>query len=315
MIGTDIHQAAAWLRRGELVAVPTETVYGLAGNAFDPDAVLRIFQVKQRPRFNPLIVHVAGIDAAMPLVAEMPPAARRLAEACWPGPLTLLLPRSAAISDLVTAGSPLVALRVPAHPLTLSLLRLLEFPLCAPSANPFGYISPTTAAHVEAQLGGAIPYILDGGPAQVGIESTIIGFDEQARPRLYRAGGLAPERIEALAGPLLSAPHSDSPAAPGMLKSHYAPRTPLFFGDMDELLKEHGAEGSVLLLFSAARKELPVSQQLILSPAGDLSEAARKLFAAMRQLDAMGAARILAAPFPEAGLGFAINDRLKRASM
>ncbi len=168
MIGKDLERAARLLREGALVAIPTETVYGLAGNAFSETAVAEIFAVKQRPAFDPLIVHAGSLDRLQALAADFPPEARRLAEAFMPGPLTLLLPKADVISDLVTAGSPLVALRIPKHPMALDLLSLLEFPLAAPSANPFGYISPTTAQHVDQQLGSKIPYILDGGPCQVG---------------------------------------------------------------------------------------------------------------------------------------------------
>lgn len=226
-IGQEIGRAKAFLEAGNVVGIPTETVYGLAGNALNSDAVLKIFRVKNRPQFDPLIVHTDSLAKVETFVTAIPEPARQLADACWPGPLTLLLPKRDAIPDLVTAGLPTVAVRVPNHPLTLALLRSLAFPLAAPSANPFGYISPTTAAHVADQLGDRVPYILDGGPADVGLESTIIGF-ENGQTIVFRLGGLALELIERLIGPVSVRTHSTSnPKAPGMLSSHYAPRKPL----------------------------------------------------------------------------------------
>ena len=188
MIGTALSTAIELLRRDEVVAIPTETVYGLAGNALYPKAIASIFEIKNRPRFDPLIVHASSVERLSQYANAFPEAARRLADQFMPGPLTLLLDKAAIIPDLVTAGSPRVALRVPNHPLTLSLLQQLDFPLAAPSANPFGYISPTTAQHVADQLGSQIPYILDGGPCQVGVESTIVGF-EDGQAVVYRKGG------------------------------------------------------------------------------------------------------------------------------
>ncbi len=226
-IGTDVAAAKALLEAGNVVGIPTETVYGLAGNALDPDAVLTIFRVKNRPSFDPLIVHTDAISKLDHFVTHIPEPVRRLAEAFWPGPLTLLFPKRDLIPDLVTAGLPAVAIRIPRHPLTLSLLRSLDFPLAAPSANPFGYISPTTAQHVADQLGNQVPYILDGGSADIGLESTIIGV-ENNQLTVFRLGGMALEQIEAVAGPVAVRTHSTSnPAAPGMLSSHYAPRKPL----------------------------------------------------------------------------------------
>lgn len=237
-IGKDIQKASAFLREGSPVAVPTETVYGLAGNALDTDSVLKIFEIKNRPFFDPLIVHLKNIDEVEKYTLAFPDQAQRLAEKFWPGPLTLLLPKNNLISDLVTAGSDRVALRVPAHPLTHELLEALDFPLAAPSANPFGYISPTTAEHVYKQLGGKITYILDGGPCRVGLESTIAGFEgESGQVVIYRPGGVSAEEIEKYCGPVIYASErlEKGPEAPGMLKSHYAPRTPLFIVDLKEI--------------------------------------------------------------------------------
>ncbi len=314
MIGNDIAYAAELLRSGQLVAIPTETVYGLAANALNEAAVAHIFEVKNRPYFDPLIVHLPQANLLDQYAADISAQARLLAQAFMPGPLTLLLPKQSVIPDLVTAGSALCAFRVPLHPIAQALLQNLGFPLAAPSANPFGYISPTTAAHVMQQLGDKIPYILDGGPCQVGLESTIVGF-EGKQAVVYRKGGLPVEQIEALIGPLQVRPHSASnPLAPGMLQSHYAPRIPLLWGNLEELLAAHAHEQPAILAFRQKKTGLPPEYQEVLSPTGDLAEAARNLFAAMRRLDASGASLILAERLPEQGLGRAINDRLRRAA-
>ncbi len=315
MIGTDIAWAAQLLREGQLVAMPTETVYGLAGNALDEAALAEIFRVKNRPRFDPLIVHLADADALDRWAREIPEAARILAEAFMPGPLTLLLPKSADIPDLATSGSPLVALRVPSHPVARELLEALPFPLAAPSANPFGYISPTTAEHVARQLGGKIPYILDGGPCAVGLESTIVGFDGDGRPVVFRKGGVSVEALEERCGPVEVRTHSTSnPAAPGLLQSHYAPRTPLLLGDIPELLRRHEGKKIGVLGFRDVCVSVPVERQVVLSAAGNYAEAAQRLFSAMRMLDEAGLDLIVAEPLPEEDLGRAINDRLRRAA-
>ncbi|MCO6489052.1 MAG: threonylcarbamoyl-AMP synthase [Phaeodactylibacter sp.] len=314
MIGKDLNYAIKLLKAEAVVAIPTETVYGLAGNALSPRAVSTIFEVKDRPSFDPLIVHTSHLERIAALATEMPEAARQLARRFMPGPLTLLLPKSGLIPDIVTAGAPRVAVRIPAHPLTQELLAALDFPLAAPSANPFGYISPTTARHVEDQLGDKIPYILDGGPCQVGLESTIVGFEE-GRVVIYRKGGIAVEDIEAVAGPALVRPHSSSnPAAPGMLKSHYAPSAPVVIGDIRRLLPHYQGKKAGTIAFRTPIPGIPEERQLVLSPAGDLAEAARNLFAGMRRLDALGLDVILAELLPEQGLGRAINDRLRRAA-
>jgi L-threonylcarbamoyladenylate synthase len=308
-IGTDLSRAAALLRAGALVAIPTETVYGLAANAYDADAVLKIFQAKDRPSFDPLIVHVrhrAQVDA----VAIVSHEAEELMKRFWPGPLTLVLPKKPSIPDIVTSGLDTVGVRMPAHPMALELLRSLDFPLAAPSANPFGYVSPTTAQHVADQLGGKIPYILDGGPCAVGVESTIIGW-EGGVPVLYRLGGLPLEAVEEAIGSVHPEVEHVLPVAPGMIESHYAPRKPLVVGDVPALLKEYsGRRCAVIALharYDAWRCET-------LSSSGDPNEAARNLFTAMRSLDTSDAEMILAEVFPEAGLGRAINDRLRRAA-
>lgn len=316
MIGEDINVAAAWLEAGAVVGIPTETVYGLAGNALNEDAVLTIFRVKNRPAFDPLIVHTDTLDKLDRFVTHLPDAARQLANAFWPGPLTLLLPKRTVVPDLVTSGLPNVAVRIPDHPLTRRLLATLNFPLAAPSANPFGYISPTTARHVADQLGTQVPYILDGGPARVGLESTIVGFDGD-RPRIFRLGGLSQEAIETVVGPVSVQTHSSSsPAAPGMLSSHYAPRRPLLLlppGQSPPANAPLGRAGA--LVFREPVGSIPATQQQVLSATGDLTEAARNLFAHLRWLDALDLAVIYAETVPDTGLGRAINDRLRRAAV
>ncbi len=312
-IGTDILEAARLLRSGETVAVPTETVYGLAANALDEAAVLKIFKAKNRPTFDPLIVHSASLDHAKPYIKFIPDQAKILAEAIWPGPLTLLLEKKG-IPDLVTSGLPKVGIRVPNHPLTLSLLGMLDFPLAAPSANPFGYVSPTTAEHVQVQLGTRIPYILDGGASTIGLESTIVGF-EDGKPTIYRLGGKKTEEIERLIGPVqLKLNTSSNPTAPGMLKTHYAPSVQLRIGDIPQLLSENKGKRVGVISFQL-RYDHPRPDQQILSPSGDLDEAARHLFGALRQMDSRGYELIITEKFPDTGLGKAINDRLTRASI
>ena len=313
--GIDIDAAAKLLAKGELVSIPTETVYGLAANALNGDAVLKIYEVKQRPQFNPLIVHVASWQQAATYIRNIPPKAQLLAETFWPGPLTLLLEKQNNIPDLVTAGSNRVAIRIPNHPLTLALLQKLDFPVAAPSANPSGYVSPTSAQHVLQNLNGKIPYILDGGECNVGVESTIVGWDEDEEPVIYRLGGITTEAVEKVLNQKVtfSKSISENPDAPGQLKSHYATHTPLHMGVMEELLRQFEDEKIVLINFKDYHPDLPREQQLILAPSGTLEEAAKNLFKILRQADAMHATIVLTEPLPQKGLGAAINDRLERA--
>jgi L-threonylcarbamoyladenylate synthase len=310
ILGTDPNEAARLLRRGEPVAIPTETVYGLAANAFDPEAVLRVFAIKGRPSFDPLIVHIGQKEQSNTLVEAVSDEAHALMDRFWPGPLTLVLPKRSSVPDIVTSGLDTVGVRMPAHPLTLRLLRSLDFPLAAPSANPFGYVSPTSAQHVMDRLGDRIPYILDGGPCNVGVESTIIGW-EGGRPVVYRAGGVPTERIEEVIGRVGGASRSAIPLAPGMLAGHYAPRKPVRVGDVPAMLKANTANQVGVISLA---KDFGASFNEVLSAKGDLHEAARNLFAALRRLDASAAEVIFAEVFPEEGLGRAINDRLQRAS-
>jgi L-threonylcarbamoyladenylate synthase len=316
VIGKDIFRAKSILEQGDLVGIPTETVYGLAGNALDPDAVAKIFAVKNRPNFDPLILHTYSLESIFDFVLEIPDTLLLLAEKFWPGPLTLLLSKRDIVPDLVTSGLDKVAVRVPNHPLTRELLSVLDFPLAAPSANPFGYISPTQARHVNDQLGDKIAYILDGGSCQVGLESTIVGM-EDGKVIIYRLGGLEVGYIEKEVGEVQIMAHSSSnPKSPGMLKSHYAPKKPFVLGDLDALIKEYTLKKIPFAVLSFDRNfpGLQNSLQLCLSEKRDFSEAAKSLFAAMRTLDSLDVSVILAELIPEIGLGRAINDRLRRAS-
>ena len=314
MTGTDLHTAKSLLISGEVVAIPTETVYGLAANAFDEKAVARIFTIKNRPSFDPLIVHAADVGSITKFAADLPEKAKILADAFMPGPLTLLVPKKNIIPDIVTSGLPNVAIRIPKHPLTHELLSQLPFPLAAPSANPFGYISPTTAQHVEDQLGHKVQYILDGGPCNVGVESTIFGF-ENGIPTIYRKGGLAIEDIENLIGPVQVKEHSTSnPQSPGMLKSHYAPGCPVILGNIEELIHKHKGKRIGVISFKKQYSSIDKDLHITLSEKGDYTEAARHLFSGMRKLDKLKPEIILAELLPEEGLGRAINDRLRRAA-
>lgn len=314
-IGTDIKEAARLLQAGELVAIPTETVYGLAANAFSETAVVKIFEAKDRPAFDPLIVHTHSVAEFSRIAVSIPDMAYQLAEAFMPGPLTLILPKAAQVPLLVTSGNDSVGLRIPNHPLTLQLLRELDFPLAAPSANPFGYVSPTTAQHVEQQLGGRIPYILDGGACTVGIESTIISL-AGGQVQVLRLGGLALEEIEQVLGRPVDRvkTSSSNPQAPGMLISHYAPRKKVVLGELPELLEQYAGRTVGVLAFSGTFAGVPAHHQVALSPAGEVREAAQHLFSALRYLDTQAIEVILAEYVPEVGLGRAVNDRLRRAS-
>lgn len=309
--GTDIQQAASLLRSGELVAIPTETVYGLAANALNSAAVAKIFDVKNRPHFDPLIVHVRDVHALGVYAVAVPDQAWALAKKFWPGPLTLVLQKTSVVPDLTSAGLDTVGIRSPDHPLTQRLLQAVDFPLAAPSANPFGYVSPTTAQHVDQQLGHRIRYILDGGPCQVGIESTIVGF-EDSHPVIYRFGGLPKEAIEAVVGPLETRAHSTSnPRAPGQLKSHYAPGKRVVVGDICQLLTDPSCQNAAVISFQT---DYRVPHQIVLSREGSLHEAARNLFSALRQVDVFPVDIVLTELVPDEGIGKAINDRLRRAA-
>ncbi|HEX3670425.1 MAG TPA: L-threonylcarbamoyladenylate synthase [Candidatus Cybelea sp.] len=304
-----VARAAALLRASGVVAFPTETVYGLGAIAFDRSAVARIFEIKQRPYFDPLIVHV--LDRAMldQAAARVPESALRLMDRFWPGALTLVLGKGASIPQLVTAGLGTVAVRMPSHPVARALLEATAAPLAAPSANPFGALSPTRAQHVVEGLGDRVDLVLDGGACELGIESTIVALEPQ--PALLRPGAIAVEAIEAVIGPLERAPALDPATAPGRLPHHYAPRTPLRLIDPRRVPLAERRRAALLALdgdFSG------YAEVRLLSGEGDLRAAAANFFEALHELDTLGVERIDAQPLPEAGLGLAMMDRLVRAA-
>lgn len=305
---TSIAQAVDLLRAGEVVALPTETVYGLAGDALNPLAVARIFEAKNRPHFDPLIIHVSGPAMLHEIAVADDPLVEKLIAAYWPGPLTLILPKRAIISDLVTSGSPLVAVRMPAHSVFRAVLEELGRPLAAPSANPFGRISPTEAAHVFEGLRGRIPLILDGGKCAHGLESTIV-YSENGTLHILRDGPISVEELSRFA-PIQHRRSEASAAAPGQLETHYAPRKPLLLVDSVSEISEKSTAG--LLAFRSAPAGFGSLE--ILSAEGDLVEAAANLFAALHRLDAAPVSVLYAEKLPREGLGRAIMDRLARAA-
>lgn len=316
IIHTNSFVAQRFLERGEVIAIPTETVYGLAANAYNQSAVAKIFSIKKRPLSNPLIVHIGSLDKIYELVHDIPLVALCLAKHFWPGPLTLLLKKNNTIPDLVTANSNMVAVRIPNHPTTLELLNRLAFPLAAPSANLFGYVSPTTPAHVEQQIGDSIPYILSGGQCSVGIESTIVGFESQ-KTIIYRLGSISVEAITEVVGPVTV--HSKqlpeaSISTPGSSLQHYAPNKPLKIGDIPTLVSRHTNQKIGILSFDRYYSGVSKEKQVLLSTKGCLAEGAYNLFAALQTLDAMDIEIIFSTYVPDIGLGRAINDRLMRAS-
>ena len=323
-IGTDVALAAGLLRSGKPVGLPTETVYGLAANGLDPAAVTQIFHIKNRPFFDPLILHVSSIQQALTLSHSWSESAEKLAQAFWPGPLTLVLPKSNIVPDIVSSGYPTVAIRMPQHPLALSLLHALDFPLAAPSANPFGYVSPTTAQHVAQQLGSRLDYILDGGPCSKGIESTIVSCIPNEIPKILRLGSLSAETIVELVGELdESLTQNSNPQAPGQLDQHYSPYCQLL-----PLIDFHshppiGNNYKQAIVFYSANQTLTDTSKaliaegadcLYLSEQGNLQEAAQHLFSMLRFLDENNYRRAWFEWVPDRELGRAINDRLRRAA-
>lgn len=316
MITTDISKAKVVLENNGLIALPTETVYGLAGNAFSDIAIQKTFDLKNRPFYNPLIVHIKDIASVFEVATEIPDSALLLAEKLWPGSLTLVLNKRDTISDLITAGKKTVAVRVPNHPLALDLLANIDFPLTAPSANPFGSISPTNAKHVFNYFGNELDVILDGGDCEKGVESTIIGF-ENNKPILYRQGAITQEEIEHIIGDKISAKTTSdaSPNAPGMLSRHYAPLTDTYLTDnITEFLKQFEGKKIGVLLYKQPIQHRNIVHQEILSIHEDLNEAAKNLYAAMHRLDQLKLDVIIAEKFPNLGLGKTINDKLERAT-
>jgi L-threonylcarbamoyladenylate synthase len=315
VVSEDILKAAEILKEENLVAIPTETVYGLAGNIYSEKAIKAIFEMKQRPFFNPLIVHIKSIAQLDELAKEIPEKARLLADKFWPGSLTMVLKKQESVPDLVTAGKDSVAIRVPNHFATLALLETLDFPLAAPSANPFGSISPTTAFHVVDYFGDKLQMVLDGGDCQNGIESTIIGFENKDAV-LYRLGSISVEDIEGVIGKIqIKNKKESAPNAPGMLSKHYAPTTTTFLkSDVAKFIKRFPEKRIGLLLFRQKIESTTVIHQEVLSAKGDLKEAASNLYAAMHRLDAKELDMIVAEQFPDFDLGKSINDRLERAT-
>ncbi|MFA5257866.1 MAG: L-threonylcarbamoyladenylate synthase [Opitutales bacterium] len=323
--GPQMQELADALRSGNLVAIPTETVYGLAANALDPAACRRIFEVKGRPLIDPLIVHVTGVEHARRL-AEVGPEAELLMERFWPGPLTLVMRKRAVVPDIVSAGLPTLALRCPRHPLTRRLLELCGLPLAAPSANRFGYVSPTRAEHVEAGLGDRIDFVLDGGPCDIGLESTIIGLADPERPVLFRPGAISREELAAALGRSVALPPARGADdvgpvdAPGMLSRHYSPRTALHIFSAGERpgIGSVGGDLVALVFFARPAPESSLwgagAEVFWLSESGLPAEAARNVFALLRRLDEGRFSAIWMERAPAGGLGDAINDRLDRAA-
>lgn len=314
-ISTDINKAKKILENNELVAIPTETVYGLAGNIYNESAIKKIFETKKRPFFNPLIVHIHNKNQLQEIAIEIPEKAQQLANTFWPGSLTLVLKKKSNIPDIITAGKDTVAVRIPNHKLTLDLLKSLQFPLAAPSANPFGSISPTTAKHVADYFPNDIQMVLDGGNCQNGIESTIIGFENE-QPILYRLGSLSVEEIEAIVGYIkIKNNNEKSPNAPGMLSKHYAPKTKTILVDnVESELLLHQNKKIGVLTFQNTITNQTIESIEILSKKGDMKEAMSNLYAAMHRLDKLNLDLIITGKFPENDLGKSINDRLHRAT-
>ncbi|CAM1366978.1 L-threonylcarbamoyladenylate synthase [Tenacibaculum xiamenense] len=315
MITKKIELAIQSLNNENLVAIPTETVYGLAGNAFNEKAVKKIFTLKKRPFHNPLIIHIKSYEYLDKVAKDIPKIAKELAKSFWPGPLTLVLKKKDIIPDIVTSGKDTVAIRVPNHALTLELLDNLDYPLAAPSANPFSTISPTTTEHVDGYFGNDLEVILDGGACEKGIESTIIGFEDEY-PIIYRLGSLSLEEIENKIGKVYTKNKNDvSPVAPGMLTRHYAPRTEMILVDEPKNKLKYFSNKKVgVLSFKKKLNSLLPEDQEVLSESGDLNEAAKNLYAAMHRLDSGRFDIILAERFPNIGIGKTINDKLERAT-
>jgi len=325
----NLARLARLLQNGELVAVPSETVYGLAADALSPEACEKIFAAKARPKADPLIVHICEL-AQLPALAHAGPIAQKLASVFWPGPLTLVLPKAATVPPIVTAGRDSVAVRMPQHPLFLALLKTSGLPLAAPSANPFGYVSPTCAAHVKAGLGGKIPAILDGGPCPIGLESTILDARDERRLRILRPGAIGTEELSAIAGVPVegvnpsaavsgaSASTTQAQLAPGLLSRHYSPRARVvLYPEIPKNVAAAAGTGEALLYFqkpSTQRRPSGAAHCAWLSAHGDQAEAARALFATLRALDGKGFHKIHAERAPEGPLSAAINDRLRRAA-
>ena len=311
---TSVNEAARLLKAGEVVAIPTETVYGLAGNAFEPKALAKIFAAKERPTFDPLIVHIADIAQLSDIAKDIPEAAYKLAEAYWPGPMTIILPKKDCIPDLCTSGLPSVAVRFPSHPVAQAIIKESGLPLAAPSANLFKHVSPTTAEHVAAQLADRIAGIVDGGPCTVGVESSIISLAGD-KPAVLRPGAITPEMFAKVLGSVDVKDSTSKPgqpmAAPGQCDTHYRPQVPLYFGEIPANYKLPA--NTVRIAFG--KQSGPIPATVNLSESGDMAEATANLYAFMHDLDKPEYDLILVDPIPNTGIGMALNDRLKRASV
>ena len=310
---TSVSEAASLLKAGEVVAIPTETVYGLAGNAFEPKALAKIFAAKERPTFDPLIVHIADIAQLGDIAKDIPDSAYKLAEAYWPGPMTMILPKKDCIPDLCTSALPSVAVRFPSHPVAQAIIKESGLPLAAPSANLFKHVSPTTAEHVAAQLAERIAGIVDGGPCAVGVESSIISL--VGKPTVLRPGAITPEMFAKVLGDVEVKESTSKPgqpmAAPGQCDTHYRPSVPLYFGKLPDGYQL--PEKTVRIAFG--NQPGPIPAKMNLSETGDMTEATSKLYAYMHDLDTPEYDLILVDPIPNTGVGMALNDRLKRASI
>ncbi|MEN8897149.1 MAG: L-threonylcarbamoyladenylate synthase [Nonlabens sp.] len=315
LVSKDLLKASEILNREELVAIPTETVYGLAGNIYSDTAIKKIFEMKKRPFFNPLIVHIHSVEQVKDLAVDFPEKAQQLAKVFWPGSLTLILPKNDTVPDLITAGNNTVGIRMPDHALTLELLKNLPFPLAAPSANPFTHISPTKAQHVKNYFDGKLEMVLDGGNCANGIESTIVGF-ENDEPVVYRLGSISTEEIEKVIGNVSVRNNKEqAPNAPGMLEKHYSPRTKTYLvQDITDFIKQHPEKKIGLLLHSTNHKNFNVSNVIYLTKTGNLKEAASNLYSAMHKMDQLDLDMIIAQRLPNYDLGQSINDRLERAT-
>lgn len=311
---TSVEEAARLLKQGEVVAIPTETVYGLAGNAFESKALAKIFAAKERPTFDPLIVHISDISQMADIAKDIPEEAYQLAKAFWPGPLTMILPKKDCIPDLCTSGLPSVAVRFPSHPVAQAIINASGLPLAAPSANLFKHVSPTTAEHVAAQLSDRIAGIVDGGPCQVGVESSIVSLTGNV-PTVLRPGAITPEMVKKVLGRVAIKESTSKPGeamqAPGQCDTHYRPQVPLYFGEVpaNAVLPEN----TVRIAFGNYQGVIPAAVNL--SATGDMTEATAKLYAYMHDLDDPKYDLILVDPIPNQGIGMALNDRLKRASI
>lgn len=313
---TPLEKAIIELKNDGVVAIPTETVYGLAANAFRETAVKKIFELKKRPLNNPLIVHLYSVDGLEEIADEIPDAASKLARHFWPGPLTLVLKKKNVIPDIVSAGLETVAVRIPDHPYTLELLEKLSFPLAAPSANPFGSISPTNPEHVRTYFKDDIDFILDGGVCERGVESTIVAFDMKGQPVLLRHGSISLEEIESVVGDVKVSTHEEhKPQASGMLSRHYSPSTPSYMTEnVKKAIEMFSGKQIGLLMFKHEVKNHNGIFQEVLSRSGDFSEAARNLYAAMHRLDKLNVDLLIFEELPDINLGTTINDKLSRAA-